>query len=121
MSKVSKMASFEPAEETTAGWSTRSELSIALDFDALDENGDSRLTADQLFDAVDEKNHDGSISRGELQINVFGELLKKHVHSELVVKERETTMRADKAAVKASVATRRLKAAFCLMSILASE
>ena len=28
---------------------------------------------------------------------------------------------ADKAAAKASVATRRLKAAFCLMSILASE
>ena len=114
-------ASFEPAEETTASRNTRSELSIALDFDALDENGDSRLTADQLYDAVDKKNHDGSMSRGELVQNMFGELLKKHVHSELVVKERQTTMRADKAAVKASVATRRLKAAFCLMSILASE
>ena len=114
-------ASFEPAEETTASRNTRSELSTALNVDALDEDGDSRLTADQLFDAVDKKNHDGSISSGELQMNVFGELLKKHVDSELVVKERQTTMRADKAAVKDSVATRRLKAALCLMSILASE
>ena len=111
-------ASFEPAEETTASRNTRSELSTALDFDALDEDGDSRLTADQLYDAVDKKNHDGSISRGEFQ-NMFG-VLKKHVHMELV-KERQTTMRADQAENKAAATTRRLKAAFCIMSVLASE
>ena len=93
-------------------------LSSALDFDALDEASKSGgLTADQLYDAVD-RDGDGRITRGEFQ-NMFG-ILKKHVHTELV-KERQTTLRANQAEGKASVATRRLKAAFCLVSILGSE
>ena len=122
MSKVSKTTLFETAENEAkpAERNSRStaRLSSALDFDALDEASKSGgLTADELYDAVD-RDGDGRISRGEFQ-NMFG-VLKKHVHSELV-KERQTTMRADQAEGKASVATRRLKAAFCLMSILASE
>ena len=93
-------------------------LSSALDFDALDEASKmGGMTADELYDTVD-RDGDGRISRGEFQ-NMFG-VLKKHVHSELV-KERQTTMRADQAEGKASVATRRLKAAFCLVTILGSE
>ena len=105
----------KPAERNSR---STARLSSALDFDALDEASKSGgLTADELYDAVD-KNHDGSISRGEFQ-NMFG-VLKKHVHTELV-KERQTTLRANQAENKAAATTRRLKAAFCIMSILASE
>ena len=78
-------------------------LSSALDFDALDDESNRNMTADQLYDIVD-KDGDGTITRGEFT-NMYG-VLKKHVHTELV-KERSFHARADVAEQTASRNRRR--------------